>query len=160
MPLKTWTTNETVDDTAFNEMIDMIPSTVCHAITPSASEFRGRTGVPNALVGTLKLRPVIGRYLHIRHEVRSHDGNAASGQYVIRHAKGTVAVFAFSGITSTTFARAQETVDMENLTIQFQPADVTNDEADLLLYLNDNAAIRSIQVYSGEASADTDYGPV
>ena len=158
MTLANWTSGETVDDTRFNEMVNDVPSTLCLVITPRDSEFRGETSESAFEVGRLRLRPVQGRYLHIRHELKSTDGSAAVATYALEHAAGGVDLWAISGITSTSYAAARTTIDREGLTIAGQPVDVTGDEADLVLYVNDHTAIRSIRVYTGESGTDADYG--
>ena len=158
MALPNWTTNETVTDTNFNEMVNAVPSSMPLVATPKDSEFKGYSGHADREVARLRLRPVQGRYLHIRHEVKSVDGNAAVGRYALEHSSGEVDLFSFSGITSTTYARARDTSDMEGLTINGETVDVTGDEADLVLYLNDKAVVKLVQIYTGDGSADTDYG--
>lgn len=159
-PLFDWNTMDTVDDTAFNEWVNDVPSSMPIVITPYGTEFRGKSGQASWEAGRLTLVPVQGRYLHIRHQARSHDGSTASGNYTLVHSAGTVDLFTFGGITSGTFASDRITVDMEALTIALQTVDVTGDTCDLVLYLNSHAAVRCVQIYTGDGSADTDYGAI
>jgi hypothetical protein len=158
LSLKSWSASEVVTDTNYNQMVNDVPSTFLHVWTPYDTQFQGRSGQVKYPVGVLRLRPVCGDYLHIRHEDWSLDGNAAEFWYEMRHSAGHITLWNVGSITATTRTKRRTTIDMTALTFSGQVIDVTGDEADLILYCNTKVAVASIRVYSGDASADADYG--
>lgn len=75
MSLKTFATNEEITSAALNSMLDDMPDSIVYCATPQSTTFGGGGGGVPVIVGTLKLRPLLGSFLFFRFEAQRGSGN-------------------------------------------------------------------------------------
>lgn len=156
MALKTFASGEDATDTNLNAAINDIPTTYPLVICPTESVFGGTSGEPKLLIESYELTPVIGDYIVIACAPYSVSGTSELW-FEIEAAGETVTVW------NTTFSNGSPAVTPSTVILDLTglvdpPGDITGTDVTLNFYLSEDARIKNLRIWTGDASALADYG--
>lgn len=157
MTLKIFAFQEAATGANWNAGVDDMPDGLCYVLTPEDSEFRGTAGL-TVKVGTLKVRPAQARYLCIKCQAKRLAATNGVATFKLAFGGNEVTVSTFTA-ASTSYADFSDVVDLETeFVVGGTTIDVTGEDVDLLMYVDEHVSVRLVEVYGGQSSVVADYG--
>jgi len=160
MSLKTYASMESWIDTNVNAGINDIPGVFLHACS-GLLEIKGKASEIHYQVAQFEVVPVCGDYMCIAVQAWVASG---SGElwFELEQAGLTSVIWHLSGITATSApSPSQSNIrDMTNITAVSGElmGDLTGTDIVLKLFCDDKVRVRNVRIWTGDASAVTDYG--
>ena len=157
MSLKRWQFAETLEHTDLNDMISDFPKSQVVGISPSSvSKATTSASYPGSPMTALSIRPVLGRYLHVKLFVSVSGGGTGSIKLDLVGPVGTDTLATLT-TTSAGGETKEATYDLSALATN---GDCRGEDVTLNLYLKTTAGtltMAGIVVMTGEASSSNDY---
>ena len=154
MALKNFAVGEDAIDSNFNAGIDDIPGT--YPLVISSRTFGGKTGTAKRLVESFRLEPVIGDNIVIACLPWATSG---TGEVWFELVSGgaTVTLWNFT-FTNGAAATAASSAIVDLTALSDPPGDVTGTDVTLNLYMDPEARLKNLRIWTGDSATLADYG--